>query len=56
METITTNLNTTIRRKVRDIDHMMLCDGFQYGIVTHRGTDQLVRRSRSNGVMATGDL
>jgi hypothetical protein len=47
MQNIITNLETVITRKVRDIDHMILCDGFQYGIITYRGNDQLVRRPRS---------
>lgn len=47
MSDILTNLNTRIVRKVHDIDHMILCDGYQYGMVTYRKEEQLVRRSRS---------
>jgi hypothetical protein len=47
MDNILTDSEILIIRKVRDIDHMILCDGFQYGIITYRNRDQLVRRPRS---------
>jgi hypothetical protein len=49
MENILTNLATTIRREVRDIGHMRLCDGFEYAIVTYRKAEQLVRRAYPDG-------
>jgi hypothetical protein len=36
-----------IERVVRDIDYKILCDGMQYGHITHKGEEVIVCRPRN---------
>ena len=47
---ITYNTGKIIERSVKDIDYMILCDGWQYGSITYQGQHHSVRRRRdANG-------
>jgi hypothetical protein len=47
---ITYNTGKIIERAVKDIDYMILCDGWQYGAITYQGQHHSVRRRRdANG-------
>lgn len=45
-----------IKRVVSDIDYMILCDGFQYGMITYSGIENTpVRRVRDAAGEGVGD-